>query len=583
MNVVQVCFSISIDGEKVESTYPITYIETFIGVNKIPYAIIRIQDTFFSPDKMISNKFKIGAKVEIELGQDKDLKKCFSGVITRNTLKMDARIAKMFVELFVHDKAHVLTMTPQTVSFKDKSDDAVVKDIISKAGLSAKVGTMTLKNEMLTQNNITSWDFINLRAEIYGFVVMAYEDTVSVNAPATKASGVEVLFGTEMVNFDLTIDGDNQIDKASGKIWDIKTQSVKEVNGETIAEGSFGNVKYDDITKSTDCQEYVFVNDGSEEEEIKTLGAGVIKLNRLAKIHGTITIFGNNKITPNTTVKISKCSDNFNGEAYVSGVKHILDNGIWTTTLYIGLNGKRYSQLYSNIFNHSSCSVLAPMNGLKYGTIVKLDGDPKNDFRVLVNVPILHKSGEGIWCRLSTFYASKEGGIIFFPEVGDEVIVGFIDSDPRYGVVLGSLYNDKNKPSVEMDAKNETKKILTNTKMEIAFNEKDKIISILTPEKNSIVISDKDKGITLTQGSDTISLKDGSVEIKCGKDITLNGKNITLKASGAVQVKASKDLKLEGNNATLKGSMGANVEGGTSANLKSSGMTAVKGSMVNIN
>ena len=583
MNVVHVCFSVSIDGEKIESIYPIAYIETFVGVNKVPYAIIRIQDIFFSQDKMLSNKFKIGAKVEIELGQDKDLKKCFSGVITKNTLKMDARIAKMFVELLVHDKSHVLTMTPQTVSFKDKSDDAVVKDIISKAGLSAKVGTMALKNEMLTQNNITSWDFINLRAEMYGFVVMAYEDTVSVDAPETKASGVEVLFGTEMINFDLTIDGDNQIDKASGKIWDIKTQSVKEVKGETIAEGSFGNVKYDDITKSTGCQEYVFAHDGSEEEEIKTLGAGVIKLNRLAKIHGAITIFGNNKIIPNTTVKINKCSDNFNGEAYVSGVKHILDNGIWTTTLYIGLNGKRYSQLYSNIFNHSSCNVLATMNGLKYGTIVKLDGDPKNDFRVLVNVPILHKSGEGIWCRLSTFYASKEGGIIFFPEVGDEVIIGFIDSDPRYGVVLGSLYNDKNKPSVEMDAKNETKKILTNTKMEIAFDEKDKRISILTPEKNSIVISDKDKSITLTQGSDTISLKDGSVEIKCEKDITLNGKNITLKASGAVQVKASKDLKLEGNNATLKGSMGANVEGGTSANLKSSGMTAVKGSMVNIN
>ena len=580
---MNICFSISIDGEKIESTYPITYIETFAGINKIPYAIIRIHDTFSSPDKMISNKFKIGSNVEVELGQNKELKKCFSGVITKNTLKMDARIAKMFVELFVHAKAHVLTMTPQTASFKDKSDDAVIKDIISSARLVPKVGTMTLKNEMITQNNITSWDFINLRAEMYGFVVIANNDTVSVDAPATQNSGVEIIFGKEMINFDLTIDGDNQIDKSSGRTWDIKTQTVKEVKGETIAEGSFGNIKYDEITKSTGTQEYVFVHDGTAEEEIKTLGAGIIKLNRMAKIHGTITIIGNNKITPNTTIKISQCTDIFNGEAYVSGVKHIFDNGLWTTVVHIGLNGKRYSQLYSNIFNTSNCSVLAPMNGIKYGTVVKLDGDPKNDFRILVNIPTLHKSGEGIWCRFATLYASKDGGIIFFPEIGDEVIVGFVDDDPRYGVVLGSLYNDKNKPSVEINAKNETKKILTNTKMEITFDEKDKIISILTPEKNSIVISDKNKSITLTQGGDTISLSDGSIDIKCSKDITLNGKNITLKASGSVTVKASTDLKLEGNNATLKGSLGANVEGGTSANLKSSGMTAVKGAMVNIN
>ena len=576
-------FSINIAGEKIESIYQITYIETFIGVNKIPYAIVRIQDIFSSPDKMLSSKFKIGTNVEIELGTTKDLKKCFSGVITKNTLKMDARTAKMFVELYIHDKAHVLTMTPQTASFKDKTDDAIVKEVISSAGLSAKVGAMTLKNEMLTQNNITSWDFINLRAEMYGFVVLANNDTVSVDAPATKPSGVEVIFGTEMVNFDLTIDGDKQIETSSGKIWDIKTQTVKEITGENVAEGSFGNVKYEEITKSTGTQKYIFAHDGSDENEIKTLGSGVIKLNRLAKINGTITLLGNNKISPNTTIKISKCSDNFNGEAYVSGVKHILDNGVWTTTLYIGLNGKRYSQLYSNIFNSSSCNVLAPMNGLKYGTIVKLDGDPKNNFRVLVNIPILHKNGEGIWCRLSTFYASKNGGVIFFPEVGDEVIVGFIDSDPRYGIVLGSVYNDKNKPSITVDAKNETKKITTNTKMEITFDEKDKIISILTPGKNSIIISDKDKSITFTQGSDKISLSDGAVDIKCSKDITLNGKNITLKASGAVQVKATQDLKLEGMNATLKGSMGANVEGGTTANLKSSGMTAVKGAMVNIN
>ena len=148
----------------------------------------------------------------------------------------------------------------------------------------------------------------------------------------------------------------------------------------------------------------------------------------------------------------------------------------------------------------------------------------------------------------------------FFPEINDEVIIGFVDDDPRVPIVLGSLYNTKNPTSITIEGNNETKKICTKTKMEISFNEKDKISTMKTPGNYNIIISDKDESIELSNGSDKIALSKGAIDIKCSKDITINGNNINLKANGSIQIKATSDVKIDGMNTNIKGSMAANIE-----------------------
>ncbi|MFN8395712.1 MAG: phage baseplate assembly protein V [Bacteroidia bacterium] len=51
--------------------------------------------------------------------------------------------------------------------------------------------------------------------------------------------------------------------------------------------------------------------------------------------------------------------------------------------------------------------------------------------------------------------------MLFWPEVGDEVIVGFLNDDPRAAIVLGSLYNSPNPPIYPHDAKNPKKGLIT--------------------------------------------------------------------------------------------------------------------------
>lgn len=582
-------YVVKIGGKDITQLAPVDYIETFSGVNKIPYAIIRFKD-WLTPnpkEKLLTDEsaFKVGSTVVIEVGDDKSTKPIFHGIVAKQGLKMDAENCICYDEIIAKDKANCLTIADHVISFKDKTDDEILKSIISNQGLSADVSGLNLKHESFTQYNLTDWDLINIRAEVYGRVVLVDDGKVSVVAPKSSGGSPTLTFGEDITSMDLEVNADYQIKDITGKVWDIKSQKIKDVKGNQAPESSFGSVKYSDLTKSTKDQKSNLVQPGiNTEKEVKNAISGNLALNRFSKIQGWITVEGNSSVKPNTCVKINKGSSVFQGNAYVSGVKHIIDEDGWVTKISIGLSGQRYVKKHSDVFLPDNSGISSSISGLQIGTVKKLDGDPEKQSRIFVNIPTIHDNNGGVWCRVASLYASNQFGVMFFPEVGDEVVVGFLGSDPRYPVVVGSLFSSKNASPEKLEAKNEIKMLKTKSGMILKFEEKDKIVSILTPGKRSVVISDKGKSINITNDKDIVSLSDGTITLKCNKDITLDGKNITLKAKQNINLKAAGgDVKCDGNNVKLNGKMTAELKGGASATLQSSGNTVVKGTVVNIN
>src|SRR5207245_6638690 len=72
--------------------------------------------------------------------------------------------------------------------------------------------------------------------------------------------------------------------------------------------------------------------------------------------------------------------------------------------------------------------------------------DPLGEGRIRVTYPWLNASMQTEWCRVCQLYAGNGYGSFFVPEKGDEVLVAFVHGDMTVPVILGGLYNGKDKP-----------------------------------------------------------------------------------------------------------------------------------------
>ena len=67
--------------------------------------------------------------------------------------------------------------------------------------------------------------------------------------------------------------------------------------------------------------------------------------------------------------------------------------------------------------------------------------DPDGEHRVRVKLPLVNNADDGVWARVASLDAGNDRGFFFRPEIGDEVVVGFFDDDPRRPVMLGMLHS----------------------------------------------------------------------------------------------------------------------------------------------
>ena len=170
-----------------------------------------------------------------------------------------------------------------------------------------------------------------------------------------------------------------------------------------------------------------------------------------SKIRGDVKFQGSNLVDPGKFITLAGVGDRFNGDHLVSGITHTIADGNWMTVVAFGLSPVWFTE-EPDVMAPSASGLLPGAKGLFNATVKKMFGDPDSQYRILVDIPLFDANGAGIWARLSNFYSTSGAGAFFIPEVGDEVVVGFLNEDPRYPIILGSLYSSsKLKPFSELD------------------------------------------------------------------------------------------------------------------------------------
>jgi uncharacterized protein involved in type VI secretion and phage assembly len=166
--------------------------------------------------------------------------------------------------------------------------------------------------------------------------------------------------------------------------------------------------------------------------------------------------------------------------------------------------------------------------------------------------------------------AGRERGLFVRPEVGDEVVVGFVADDPRHPVVLGMLHSSAHPTPVAPSDANEEKGWWTRERLRLHLDDGKKAITLDTPGGNAITLSDDAGGITIAD--------------QHGNAITLDAEGITVRSASALKLEAATATTLQaGSSLGLKSSAELKLEGGAGAELSSSGVTKVKGALVQLN
>jgi uncharacterized protein involved in type VI secretion and phage assembly len=177
--------------------------------------------------------------------------------------------------------------------------------------------------------------------------------------------------------------------------------------------------------------------------------------------------------------------------------------------------------------------------GSHIGEVVAVD-DPNSRGRVKVR--LYDHDGVGaqdapLWARVAVPFAGDGRGAFFIPTVGDEVLVTFVNGDPRMPIVIGGLWNGGASPPETLggDGKSVDRwTIVGKQGTRIAIIEEQggqPTVSFTTPGGVSGTLSDESGGkIELKTQGTTITVDTSGVSVQTQSSCQLQASSVTVTA-----------------------------------------------------
>lgn len=572
-------YDILVDGKVMDPSFQLLSLSVMKESNRIPVAKLIFRDGEAAEKEFsLSNDaaFVPGNKIVIKIGRDTTNVQVFAGIIIMHAVKIKSN-GNSELHLECRDEAVRMTVGRHSKYYEQLTDADLFNQLLTNYGLTADAEATSLVHKEIVQQQITDWDFLLLRAEANGMLVNINDGTLKISKPKTDAAPVlKLTFGSTIIEFEAEMDARNQWKSVKAASWDYTNQQLFNADSSSTDLSEPGNIPGNQLAQAINADYEMHHSGHLLQQELQSWADGAFMRSRLAKIKGRAKVEGFSGIKPGDMVQLGGVGKRFNGNAYVTGIRHDMGEGLWETQIQFGLHSEYHVQMHKDIADVPSAGLVGPINGLQVGKVVKLESDPDGEDRILIKIPTIDKDAQGIWTRVATLDAGADRGSFFLPEIDDEVIVGFVNDDPRHAIMLGMLHSSaKAAPIVAKDANNE-KGFTTRSKMHISFNDDTKTIVIDTPAGNSITIDEQGQKIEIkdqsqnkiTMATSGITLDSpANIDIKAGAILTLSGGASLSIGAPSLSIKADADVSIQG----------------AIAKLSSQGITEVSGSIVKIN
>jgi len=604
-----ITFTVKVDGNPVSDQFEITHLMVSRRLNRIPYALIHVLDSDVSARGLeVSDQDLLspGKEIEILAGYHSDESVLFKGIIIRHNIKIkDGQSAKLEIEC--KDTAVKMTVGRKNRYFNNISDSDLIKQIIN-TNYSESIQTDAIEDTQpvhphMVQYFATDWDFILTRADANAQLVLPKDGQLVIKKPQFDQAEKFVLnYGSSIFEFEAEMDARDQYPAARSVSWDMSQQdlSVAEatpsgagilggggIGGALGAAGNalsgaagnlvpdlFGTGPNTDYSQVIGISNFLGQHSGAfTNEELQAWAEAQFQKSTLSKSKGRVRFEGVADIYPGDSINLQNVGARHSGKVFVTAVKHEIQEGSWFTEAQFGLPHCWFGDEFDDIQDKPASNLLPGVNGLQIGLVTKIENDPESQDRVLVRLPLVDKNAEGVWARVASQDAGSGDnggrGAYFRPEVDDEVIVGFVNDDPRNPIILGMLNSSSMPAPITATADNHEKGWITRSGIRMIFNDDLKSLNVETPDGKKLTIDDQNDAIQLEdQHGNTIKMSSDGIEITSGADLKMT---------------AQGDVQIEGMNVSQKANQEISVEGQAKAQLKSVADVVINGTFVKIN
>ena len=516
----------------------------------------------FNSGFLESSPFKIGCVVKVELTAPGQPPSKFEG----ECVSIGARYhgGKFEATIRAFDMSHRLNRGRMTKTYESMTASDIFSRIISEHGLTkGTVDATSVKFPHRSVINETPFAFLRHLAAEHGLEAVAADNKMHFRKPASTGEAVTLAPGGSLLSLDVEISASDQVKEVTVTGWDPKQK--KEVVASSKVDTKAAKITLTPASVSTKMGTTKKLVIGGLPIDSQAHATAVAKAtaeqlgSAFIDVRGTAS--GHTGLRAGGQIKLEGVGKDVKGTYILSSTRHIWnqDGGYVTEFTVSGQQDRSLGGLVQGMTGTDDWALSGVVTA-----IVTDNKDPDGVGRVRVALPWLDAEHVSGWARVAFPGAGPDRGISFLPEVNDEVLVAFQHGDPEKPMILGGLYNGKDKfPGSKSDAATDRGAVIERgvytNKHKLTFTDKQgsESITLGLRDKSYLITIDK-KGTVVSIGSDgkvdvkakqgvTITADQGNIELvaKAG-DVKIGGMNVTVEGKAGLTLSASGPAKLKG-------------------------------------
>jgi Rhs element Vgr protein len=565
-------FSLKVNGQAVSDEVRVAGIIVYKAIGKIPFARIEILDGDPSAQTFeisSGDVFVPGGELEVLTGYRSEETPVFKGVIVSQQLRVRTP-GPSILTVYARHPLLKATLTRRSRTFANMTDDSAISTLFSGHGVTLSNSASGLpQHEALVQSHCTDWDFALARAEANGLFLIPTDEGAELAPPASGDPVLSLLFGATVIELDAEMDARTQPSEATGLAWDPAAQEAITSTGDEPALPGAGNLDSATLSEIHGQPNHVSHPGAIAQDDLDAFASARLLRQRLARINGRVRCEGTPAPLPGTILELNGLGDRFSGKLLISAVRQTLASGVWQTDIQFGLPPEPLLEKEITA-QPPAAGMLPAVHDLAIGIVTAISSDPASELRVQVTIPSLGEGAAPLWARLAKFDAGSNRGACFYPEIDDEVVVGFLAGDPRHPVVLGSLYSSSHSAPLAPEDSNAKKGYVSREGLRFVFDDQAKSITLETPNGNKIILSDETGGIT--------------IEDENGNKVVLSSEGISVESATELALKSGTNAKVDaGANLELGAAAQLSLSATASLEVSASGTAAIKGAIIQLN